>query len=210
MKKIKWMILMVAITLFAAGCGKEVGDTGEQTEEVSNVQTEVTADEEAQTVLPEVSSTDDWDSDVVYAPADLTCVIPQGFVDNGENQGLYIHKSYPKDISTINHVISEGEEDISTWSAENFKEQLEQDYYDSYGDEVNIQIVQNDKIKVDGRPGLRLLLEFEFKGVSYEQLMYVFYNGTETHYVYFTQEKGNKWMDAFVESGESIHFVDQQ
>lgn len=35
-----------------------------------------------------------------------------------------------------------------------------------------------------------------------------FFNGDEVHYLFYTQEKGGKWMDEFVKSGETIHFVD--
>lgn len=205
MRKKIFGFTVAMMMLCAVGCSDQQETDADTVEEVI-VENADSAETLQKTVeLPEVTMTD-WDTDVTYGPADLLCTLPQGFVDNGENEGLYVHKSYPTDISTISHVISEGEEDLSTWSAENFIEQLEQDYYDSYGDQVDITIVQNDKIKVDGRPGIRILMQFEFKEVSYEQLMYVFYNGTETHYVYYTQEQNGKWMDAFVESGESIHF----
>ena len=105
-------------------------------------------------------------------------------------------------------MISEEGDDISQWSADDFKAALEQDYYDTYGDHVNIEIAQSDKLTVDGRPGYRILMEFTFKGVAYEQLMYAFFNGDEVHYLFYTQEKGGKWMDEFVKSGETIHFVD--
>lgn len=206
----KLLVSLLALTIVCMmGCADQKETDSNVTNNTMTEETSSSSVVQESVILPEVTTTD-WDTDVTYAPAELTCTIPQGFVDNGENEGLYVHKSYPSDISTINHVISEGETDLSAWSAQSFKEQLEQDYYDSYGDQVTISVVQNDKIKVDGRPGIRILLQFEFKGVPYEQLMYVFYNGTETHYVYYTQEQGGKWMDAFVESGESIHFKETE
>lgn len=202
MKKKQIAIGLCMLAILAVGCGntKKTYDTPAET-----TATEEAAVERAQ--LPALTENGE-DEDTHFAPANLTCAIPKGFVDNGDNEGLYVHKSYPSDISTISHVISDEGEDISTWSVDEFKEKLEADYYDAYGDVVDIEILQSDKLKVDGRPGYRILMQFEFKGVMYEQLMYAFFNGDEVHYVYYTQEQGGKWMDKFVESGDSIRFED--
>ncbi len=193
MKRKVTIMLLCCGMLLLAGCGKK-----------NTVETQP-LDELTQ---PEETEEETEDTDVHFAPADLTCVLPKGFQDNGDNEGLYVHKSYPSDISTISHVISDEGEDISQWSAEDFKAALEQDYYNTYGDYVSIEIAQSDKLTVDGRPGYRILMEFTFKGVDYEQLMYALFNGDEVHYLFYTQEKGGKWMDEFVKSGETIHFVD--
>lgn len=200
-RKITMMLLCCGMLLFA-GCGKQ--EAVEEQPQTGQTQPQ----DVPQAILPALTEEETGDTDVYYAPADLTCVLPQGFQDDGDNEGLYVHKSYPSDISTISHVISEEGDDISQWSADDFKAALEQDYYDAYGDHVNIEIVQSDKLMVDGRPGYRILMEFTFKGVAYEQLMYAFFNGDEVHYLFYTQEKGGKWMDEFVKSGETIHFVD--
>lgn len=201
MKKKTMVVLLCMMAVLAAGCGNT--KTQELTSETAAAEEEPVEKAE----LPALTE-DGEGEETHYAPANLTCAIPKGFVDNGDNEGLYVHKSYPTDISTISHVISDEGEDISTWSVDEFKEKLEQDYDDAYGDVVEIEILQSDKLKVDGRPGYRILMQFEFKGVVYEQLMYAFFNGNEVHYVYYTQEQGGKWMDQFVESGNSIRFED--
>lgn len=201
MKKKTIAVVLCMMAVLAAGCGNT------KTQELPS-ETEVAEEEPVEKAeLPALTENGE-EEETHYAPANLTCAIPKGFVDNGDNEGLYVHKSYPTDISTISHVISDEGEDISTWSVDEFKEKLEQDYYDAYGDVVEIEILQSDKLKVDGRPGYRILMQFEFKGVVYEQLMYAFFNGNEVHYVYYTQEQGGKWMDQFVESGNSIRFED--
>lgn len=202
MKKKQIAMGLCMMAVLAVGCGN--------TKKTYETPAETTATQEAaveRAQLPALTE-DGEDEDTHFAPANLTCAIPKGFVDNGDNEGLYVHKSYPSDISTISHVISDEGEDISTWSVDEFKEKLEADYYDAYGDVVDIEILQSDKLKVDGRPGYRILMQFEFKGVMYEQLMYAFFNGDEVHYVYYTQEQGGKWMDKFAESGASIRFED--
>ena len=187
-RKITMMLLCCGMLLFA-GCGKQ--KAVEEQPQTGQTQPQ----DVPQAILPALTEEETEDTDVYFAPADLTCVLPKGFQDNGDNEGLYVHKSYPSDISTISHVISEEGDDISQWSADDFKAALEQDYYDTYGDHVNIEIVQSDKLTVDGRPGYRILMEFTFKGVAYEQLMYAFFNGDEVHYLFYTHENGGKWMD---------------
>lgn len=202
MKRKMAMILLCCLAVAFSGCGKQKAAEEPQQAEEAQLQ------DVPQAVLPALTEEEFVEEEVHFAPADLTCVLPKGFKDNGDNEGLYVYKSYPSDISTISHVISEEGEDISQWSADDFKAALEQDYYDTYGDHVNIEIVQSDKLTVDGRPGYRILMGFTFKGVAYEQLMYAFFNGDEVHYLFYTQEKDGKWMDEFVKSGETIHFVD--
>lgn len=200
--------LLMTVIIVTVGCGNNQITSTEMTDESAVVNTTADSDnskvESSVSKLPKITVSDEQED--FFAPADLTCVLPKGFKDNGDGEGLYIHKSYPNDISTINHVISDNPEDISQWSADDFITQLEADYYEAYGDHIDIVILQSDNLKVDGRPGIRILMEFEFKGVAYEQLMYAFYNGTESHYLYYFQEKGNKWMDEFIKSGETIHF----
>lgn len=145
-RKITMLLLCCGMLLFA-GCGKQKAvEEQPQTGQTQDV---------PQAILPALTEEETGDTDVYFAPADLTCVLPKGFQDDGDNEGLYVHKSYPTDISTISHVISEEGDDISQWSADDFKAALEQDYYDTYGDHVNIEIVQSDKLTVDGRPGYR-------------------------------------------------------
>ncbi len=206
MKRKVTIMLLCCGMLLLAGCGKKNTVETQPLDELT--QPEDVPQAHLPALTEEETEEETEDTDVHFAPADLTCVLPKGFQDNGDNEGLYVHKSYPSDISTISHVISDEGEDISQWSAEDFKAALEQDYYNTYGDYVSIEIAQSDKLTVDGRPGYRILMEFTFKGVDYEQLMYALFNGDEVHYLFYTQEKGGKWMDEFVKSGETIHFVD--
>ena len=144
---------------------------------------------------------------VVFEDADLTCTLPEGFEALPDEPGLYVYKTYPTDSSTISYVISESDYDISDVSKEEFKKNLEEDFYNTYGDQVDVNITQYDKITIDGRNGLRIKMAYAFKGVEYEQLMYMLYNGNESHILNFTQEQGGKWMEEFEKCGETIGFT---
>ena len=84
---------------------------------------------------------------------------------------------------------------------------MEEDLYDAFGDEVNVIIHSYDKIRIDKRNGIRIKLQYDLKGVTYEQLNYMLFNGDESHIMSFTQEADAGWMDDFEKSGESLHFV---
>lgn len=205
----KLIILLVTMVLMAQviGCGNK--NNHESTEAESAVETATADLNDDQPDLPEVSEeavVPEEDEDVVYEPADLSCELPKGFVAYDE-EGVYVHKSYPTDISTISYVISESDEDITQMSQDEYKKLLEDDFLSAYGDEVKVIIISYENIKVDKRNGLKIKLEYEFKGVEYEQLNYIIYNGDETHSLNFTQEKGEDWMEEFEKSGNSLHFA---
>lgn len=206
----RWMLLLITgLLLTQVGCGnKESKESTEVIEESAvdnttadsdNVQSDV---EELPSLVEETEETDD--EPVVFGEAELTCSLPQGFKALDGEEGMYVHKSYPNDLSSISYVISEDTEDVTLIEQEEYKQMLEEDFYESYGDEVEVIITQYKKIKVDGRNGLKIKLNYEFKGIAYEELIYMIYNGNESHILCYTQEKDGKWAEAFEESGDSI------
>jgi hypothetical protein len=207
----RWIPLLTAAVLIIqlTACGNtQESATVDAVPDIPEVQIDFAdlpelTEEELETEASEMPA-----EEYVYEPADLSCELPSGFEEYGQDEGVYVYKTYPKDISTISYVISESDEDITLLKEEEYKELLEKDFLDAYGDEVEITILSYDKIVVDKRPGLRIKMEYDFKGTTYEQLVYNIYNGDETHSLNYTQEKGGDWMEAFEKSGESLHFVE--
>lgn len=205
------MILFLTGMLIATvGCGNKADNSEEITEESAvdestadsdSIEAEAEMEEELNNVEDETES-----EQTVFEKAELTCALPDGFEPHPDEEGLYVYKSYPKDLSTISYVISESDNEASDITKEKFKEMLEADYMEVYGDEVIINITEYKNIKVDGRSGLRIMFDCEFKGQEYEQLMYMLFNGNETHILNFTQEKDGKWMDEFLACGDSLAF----
>ena len=221
----RWMLLLVTgmLLVTVTGCGNKNQEPTEvivesavdnTTADSDNIQVEVETDIEELPPLEEAAPAENQtkaeevkEEEFVYEPAEISCSMPSGFVADSEEPGLYLHKSYPKDVSSISYVISESGEDVSQLKLEDYRTALEADFLESYGDEVKVSVTQYDKITVDKRPGLKIKLHYEFKGVVYEQLIYMIYNGTESHILSYTQEKDGKWMEKFEESGDSIRLV---
>ncbi len=219
--KIKGKFLIISLIfgfLLMAGCGKKeeaveeepvetvvtpvetIVEEEEEAEAAEIVENEETKNEEAEAEEPEE------EPEIKTGPAELICALPKNFEESSEEAGLFVHKSFPEDISTISHVIAEDGEDISQIEQEEFLEMLKADYLESYGDEIDITFSKYKKINVDGRPGISVKMDFEFKSIMFEQLVVMLYNGGESHIITYTQEKGNKWMDVFEKSAESIEF----
>lgn len=210
-KKIIVFLVVGALLAQVTGCGDK--DDPEQAEVSVTVEEIVEVDrEKVSSANVPIDLTDEADPDseidepVVFEEADLTCVLPDGFSEH-DVEGLYVHKNYPRDTATIDYLIVESDEDIMEMSKEEYKEMLEAEFLDRYGDNVEIIIGSFEKIRVDGRNGLRVKMEYEFRGTMYEQLIYLIKNGNENHNLSFTQEKDGGWMDEFEKSGDTISFV---
>lgn len=205
----RWMLLLITgmTVMQLSGCGnienKESTDivtesaVEDSTADSDNVKSETTT---------KVEATKETAEEYITEPAELVCVLPDGFKAASGEEGLYVHRSYPSDLSTISYVISEGEEDLTEMDLSEYEAEIEASFYDTYGDEVDVSIITYEAIVVDGRKSLKIKITYEFKGIGYEQLIYMIYNGNETHIMNYTQESGGKWMEEFEESGNSIWF----
>ncbi len=199
----RWMLLLiVSVVMLTAGCGND------DKEEVSDSVTASAVESSTVDAEPVVPKVDETTKKVKYItePAELVCVLPDGFTAAANEDGLYVHRSYPNDTATISYVISDGEEDLTEMDIKEYESDIEASFYDTYGDEVDVVITSYETVSVDRRKGLKIKITYEFKGIGYEQLIYMIYNGTETHIMNYTQESGGDWMEKFEESGKSIWF----
>lgn len=213
----RWMLLlMVSLMLFGiAGCGKnENNDTTEVGEESAVGNTTADSDDIQYVAdLPAIPATDMADAvseEASFKDGSIVCELPNGFKADPNEEGLYVHKNYPKDLSTISYVIAESGEDVTQIKQNEYQAMLEADFLSSYGDDVTVNITLYQKIKVDGRNGLKIKLNYEFKGVMYEQLIYMLYNGDESHILCFTQDEDGKWEEEFEKCGDSISFRENE
>ena len=140
-----------------------------------------------------------------FGPAELLCKIPEEFKET-EYLGEYLTDDYPNDVSSINQVISESNEDPTQMTEEEFKAKIENEYHEGYGDDVTITITQYDPIVVSGRPGLWIMYNFDFRGEPYNVLMIAIYNKTESHYITYLQGPGSDWMTKFADSAVTLEF----
>lgn len=206
-KKLILLLVTVGLAVQLTACGNQNNQGSADAESAMESVTEDSDNDQTGDDDLAASSQEEDDGSVVYEPADLLCTLPDGFEEVSGEEGLFVYKTYPKDVSTISYVISESDVDITQTTRDEYEKMLEDDFLASFGDEVDVIIHSYDKIRVDHRNGIRIKLEYVLKGVTYEQLNYMIFNGDESHIMSFTQEADAGWMDEFEKSGESLHFV---
>ena len=206
----RWLILrmIILITVQIAGCA------GMETENPADPGTsagqEISEDESTGTLeFSSWSAEEAWEQPE-FKPADLACKIPEGFEEQSDEAGLYLHKSFPEDISSISYIITQTDDAVMKMTKEDYREAYARELYDVYGDEVDIIIHSFEHVKVDQRNAIRITLEYELKGVNYEQLNFMIFNGDEDHIMSYTQEAGGKWMEEFEKCSQTLHFVDRE
>lgn len=206
----KKLILILAFGMLVtslAGCSKNKQGSAEVNEESA---VDNSAADSADTLVDSVEFPElnlEGEEEVVYEPAMLACSLPKDFKQDSGEEGLWVHKSYPTELSSISYDISDGSDNFSQMTLEEYKSLMEDDYISTYGDAVTLNISVYEKIAIDRRNGFKILMSYELKGIEYEQLTYLLFNGDEIHNLTFTQEKGNDRMDDFEACAETIHFV---
>lgn len=218
MRKKLIMALLVVLVCTVAGCGNKNKDDVEGDGESGAVKiTDVEAaavpgmdnsDENCDDTEPVDEVEEVESASVFFSSADLLWVLPKSFRALDGEEGVYVSRDYPKDTSTVTYVIAESDENISDVSQDEFREMMEADLLDAYGDQVSINITNYQKIKVNRRSGLRIDMEYMLKGTEYRQTAVMIYNGDESHIIYYTQEKDGKWADEFENSISSLNFAD--
>lgn len=200
MVKKKAALLIVGVMIFLGACAPEKIETSEVAS---------TPSKKIITQVEVVNKVEEFEEEVYdFPPSDLACNLPKGFEET-ENPGEYLYKTYPRDLSSINQVISEGTDNPTTKSKEEFKAEIEAEYEDAYGEVITIDITQYDKMTVDGRPGLWIMYNFDFRGDHYDMLMIELFNGIETNYVSFLNAPGSDWMEDFIACAKSMKFLER-
>lgn len=143
-----------------------------------------------------------------YAPAVLEFWVPDGF-EAAEGTSQYLYKTYPKDVSSIDHLVSQTTFDISKMTKDEYKTSIQADIQDAYGDEVDVSITKFNRIEIDRRPGLWVEYEYGFRDDHFMALDVVIFNGDEIHFMYYLQGGNADWMNDFIKSANSIVITDK-
>lgn len=196
-------IMLVSFT----ACGSEIEQPEEEAVENYVV---TTPDPNAIMKVDNDKIVTEFKEDVVNFPdRELRCYLPKGFKET-EYEGEYLYKTYPNDVSSINHVVSDTTEDPTKKTKEEYIESLKADFKDLYGSEINFDVTQYDKILVDGRPGLWIMYNYDYRGEHYYVLHVKLFTGKQVDEMIYFEAPGAKWMDKFIESAESITYVDPE
>ena len=197
------IVLLISIMLLTmTACGnKSLESANEAIAEQTDVEDEPKAD------LTEDNGESNEQEMITFSDGELRWKLPEQFEELEDEEGIYVHKSYPKDISTVSYIILDNDSSFTDITKEEFQSMLEDDIYDTYGDEVDVIVNKYEKGKLNDRNTLRIDFEFQFKGTDYEQIEIIIFNGDETHIINYMQEKGGKWSEEFEKSISSMSFA---
>lgn len=197
------IVLLISIMLLTmTACGnKSLESANEAIAEQTDVEDEPKAD------LTEDNGESNEHEIITFSDGELRWKLPEQFEELEDEEGIYVHKSYPKDISTVSYIILDNDSSFTDITKEEFQSMLEDDIYDTYGDEVDVIVNKYEKGKLNDRNTLRIDFEFQFKGTDYEQIEIIIFNGDETHIINYMQEKGGKWSEEFEKSISSMSFA---
>ena len=197
------IVLLISIMLLTmTACGnKSLESSNEAIAEQTDVEDEPKAD------LTEDNGESNGQEIITFSDGELRWKLPEQFEELEDEEGIYVHKSYPKDISTVSYIILDNDSSFTDITKEEFRSMLEDDIYDTYGDEVDVIVNKYEKGKLNDRNTLRIDFEFQFKGTDYEQIEIIIFNGDETHIINYMQEKGGKWSEEFEKSISSMSFA---
>ena len=197
------IVLLISIMLLTmTACGnKSLESANEAIAEQTDVEDVPKAD------LTEDNGESNGQEIITFSDGELRWKLPEQFEELEDEEGIYVHKSYPKDISTVSYIILDNDSSFTDITKEEFQSMLEDDIYDTYGDEVDVIVNKYEKGKLNDRNTLRIDFEFQFKGTDYEQIEIIIFNGDETHIINYMQEKGGKWSEEFEKSISSMSFA---
>lgn len=197
------IVLLISIMLLTmTACGnKSLESANEAIAEQTDVEDEPKAD------LTEDNGESNGQEIITFSDGELRWKLPEQFEELEDEEGIYVHRSYPKDISTVSYIILDNDSSFTDITKEEFQSMLEDDIYDTYGDEVDVIVNKYEKGKLNDRNTLRIDFEFQFKGTDYEQIEIIIFNGDETHIINYMQEKGGKWSEEFEKSISSMSFA---
>lgn len=202
MQKRRIVLLISIMLLTMTACGnKSLESANEAIAEQTDVEDVPKAD------LTEDNGESNGQEIITFSDGELRWKLPEQFEELEDEEGIYVHKSYPKDISTVSYIILDNDSSFTDITKEEFQSMLEDDIYDTYGDEVDVIVNKYEKGKLNDRNTLRIDFEFQFKGTDYEQIEFIIFNGDETHIINYMQEKGGKWSEEFEKSISSMSFA---
>ena len=94
------------------------------------------------------------------------------------------------------------------YQVEEYKNKIDHEFSETYGMDISINVTQYDKIMIDGRPGLYIVYNYEFRDQTYNTIVVELYNGKESNIITFLEAPGHNWMEKYAESAKTIRYKD--
>jgi hypothetical protein len=209
MKRFFAWILAAVLVLALAGCGggetpasSEASSASSQSSASSEVASEPASESQADTegdypaTVPDVTVTD-----VLITP-------PEGFTQAEDGSLVYtaadgsnIQVQY-QEIATAGMSTAFEPDEM----AAGLEEQLETQFAQMLGQEVDVTVADCSQALIDGMPGMRVVIDYELTGVAVHQISYTI-SADGVYTFTFTQMGDADWSDAFETCAQSIDFV---
>ena len=205
------IVIVLALTLtLLSGCNeKQQKETEmEPATEKSVAGISESMDEEIGTQEAQDKEEQKAEAQIEQSIGDLILGLPEDFVAYEGEEGMYVCRTYPREIACISYMISKYDGVKGVSDKENYAEQLMKTFLDSYGEVVMVDVNDFWEYEVDGREVVEIESAYTLLGTTYEQLQLIIYDeeGKQQYNITYMQETGNKWMNAFRRSAESISF----
>lgn len=129
--------------------------------------------------------------------------LPEGFEESQDIDDLYVTARYPLDTSMIRYAVMDGDISLQLMTEEMFKEQVEENFSLTYGEEIKVNIDNYEAVKIDDYPAFRILCHYQVDEIEITQLEYII-NADKTYVITYSQTGDNDWMEAYETSAATI------
>ncbi len=154
-------------------------------------------------------------------------IVPPQFVP-GEESGLFIHKDYPMESSSISYniyyngkdkvltnrekqaLLQKGEvppiDESENLTKEIYQDMMSEAYAAEYGHDVDLDVTSFDRKSFDGYPGYKITSEFKPEGeMKVHQMVYIILSRYRTFTITFQGAEDDECQELFEKSAETIH-----
>ena len=209
MKKLLALAMALVMVLAMAACGGETPASSQASsaesapESASEAAPESSSEAEVAPAGDEVPATvpDVTVTDVLFTP-------PEGFTQAEDGSMVYTAEDGSniqvqfQDVDTAGMSTATDTQQL----AADMEAELESQFSEMVGEDVDVTISECSLVAVDGMPGIRVATSYNLAGVPVSQLSYTI--SADGIYTFtFTQMGDAGWMDAFEASAQTIDFV---
>ena len=138
-----------------------------------------------------------------YKTKGLYFEVPENFAPLESNPNMYVTRRYSLDISSIYYQESEVDYLLQLMTEDSYKEMALQDFKETYGMDVDLQIDSFQETKISGIPSFQIESRFDLEGITIEQTTYIV-NADKTYMLVYTTTNEYDTGLAFADSKDSI------
>ena len=138
-----------------------------------------------------------------YKTKGLYFEVPENFAPLESNPNMYVTRRYSLDISNIYYQESEVDYLLQLMTEDSYKEMALQDFKETYGMDVDLQIDSFQETKISGIPSFQIESRFSLEGITIEQTTYIV-NADKTYLLVYTTTNEYDIGLAIADSKDSI------